>query len=98
MNKRLGIAIPCFKREWDALEKQTQQDILLQWEKIKGSIPDHIQKIETEINEKQAQLSNEADFAISCELNSQIAELASIINDLWLWYRTDQDVSGKSHL
>lgn len=98
MNKRLGIAIPCFKREWDALEKQTQQDILLQWEKIRGSIPDHIQKIETEINEKQAQLSNEADFAISCELNSQIAELASIINDLWLWYRTDQDVSGKSHL
>ncbi|OQP01541.1 hypothetical protein B1689_04345, partial [Geobacillus sp. 44C] len=43
------------------------------------------------------QLSDENDFERSCRLNSEIAELASIINDLWIWYRMNQTVSMRAH-
>ncbi len=76
---------------------ETQHDILFQWEQVRGAIPDRIFELEDKINQKQAQLSNESDFPRSCELNSEIAELASIINDLWIWYRTNQSVSTKAH-
>ncbi|MDQ0157294.1 hypothetical protein [Robertmurraya andreesenii] len=96
-NERLGISTPNLQLEWDQYSEETQQSILLHWEKIRGRIPDRIAELEEIINRKQAQLSDEADFARSCELNSEIAELASIINDLWLWYRTNQDVTEKMH-
>ncbi|MBU8879704.1 hypothetical protein BGM26_11975 [Bacillus sp. FJAT-29790] len=96
-NERLGIPIPSFTGDWEQFSGQTQQVILFQWEKIRGKIPDRIAELEEKINIKQAQLSDEGNFIRSCELNSEIAELASIINDLWLWYRTNQDVSGKMH-
>lgn len=92
-NKRLGISLPALEMEWDQYSKEAQQQILLKWEKIRGKIPDRIKDLEQEINEKQAQLNDEMDFERSCLLNSQIAELASIINDLWLWYRMNQHVS-----
>ncbi|EKN65093.1 hypothetical protein BABA_22061 [Neobacillus bataviensis LMG 21833] len=94
---RLGIAIPDLTKEWDEYSKETQQEILLTWEQTRGSIPDRIAGLEDEINDKQAQLSDESDFPRSCRLNSEIAELASIINDLWLWYRANQSVSSKVH-
>jgi hypothetical protein len=95
---RLGIPIPHLVEEWDQYNKETREAILFQWEKIRGAIPDRIAKIETEINSKQNQLSNESDFKKSCQLNSEIADLASVINDLWLWYRTNQDLSAKAHM
>ena len=94
---RLGIAIPDLTLEWEEYSKETQQEILLTWEQTRGSIPDRIAELEQEINHKQAQLSDESDFPRSCQLNSEIAELASIINDLWLWYRANQTVSSKMH-
>lgn len=94
---RLGIHIPVFTKEWDLYSKETQEEILLRWERIRGSIPDRIVDLEQEINHKQAQLSDENDFTRSCQLNSEIAELASIINDLWLWYRANQTMSDKAH-
>ncbi len=97
-NARLGIHIPAFAQEWDEYPKNTQQLILFQWEKIRGRIPDRIAELEELINHKQAQLNDEGNFIKSCELNSEISELASIINDLWLWYRTQQDISEKLHL
>ncbi|SEM38164.1 hypothetical protein SAMN05192533_102402 [Mesobacillus persicus] len=96
-NKRLGISLPSIGQEWDDIAKETQDDILLHWELIRGSIPDRIADLEASINSKQAELNNESDFIRSCKLNSEIAELASIINDLWLWYRTHQDVTTKLH-
>lgn len=97
-NDRLGIPVPVLNYDWDAYSIQTQEEILHHWENIRGNIPDRITDIEKIINQKQAQLSEEADFAISCRLNTEIADLASIINDLWLWYRTNQDISNKIHL
>ncbi|MHC0037365.1 hypothetical protein [Pseudoneobacillus sp. C159] len=97
-NHRLGIPIPHLVDEWDEYNNETREAILFHWEKIRGSIPDRIADIETEINTKQHQLSNESDFKKSCQLNSEIADLASVINDLWLWYRTNQDLSAKAHM
>jgi hypothetical protein len=96
-NERLRIHIPILTKEWDEYSKEKQNLILLQWEKIRGTIPDRIADLEQEINQKQAELDNEDDFPRSCLLNSQISELASIINDLWLWYRLNQSVSLKGH-
>ena len=96
-DERLGIPVPDLMVEWDDYSKETKQFILLHWEKIRGSIPDRIAELEQEINYKQAKLSDESDFPLSCKLNTEIAELASIINDLWLWYRADQTVSTKVH-
>jgi hypothetical protein len=94
---RLGIQIPHLTHEWDNYNQDTRESILFHWEKIRGSIPDRIADIEKEINDKQSELSNESDFIKSCQLNSEIAELASVINELWLWYRTNQDVASKAH-
>lgn len=96
-NERLGIQTPSFHLDWDEYDEKTQQSILFYWEKIRGSIPDRIAELEQTINAKQAELSDEGDFQRSCKLNSEIAELASIINDLWLWYRTHQDITDKMH-
>jgi hypothetical protein len=95
---RLGIHIPVLTVEWNQYSKETQEEILLRWERIRGSIPDRIFDLEQEINHKQSLLSDENDFIISCQLNSEIAELASIINDLWLWYRANQTMTDKAHL
>ncbi|PLR98142.1 ABC transporter C-terminal domain-containing protein [Bacillus sp. T33-2] len=94
---RLGIPVPVLNMDWDQYNYETRQSILLDWEKIRGRIPDRIAEVEAEINSKQAELSDESDFKRSCRLNTEIAELASIINDLWLWYRTNQNISGKVH-
>ena len=74
-----------------------QHAILLKWEQIRGKIPDRIKELEHYINTKQHHLNNEEDFEVSCKLNSEIADLASIINDLWLWYRLTQNVSEGKH-
>ncbi|MFS1517618.1 hypothetical protein V1503_14435 [Bacillus sp. SCS-151] len=98
MDKRLGISIPKLQKNWEDFTKNDQQAILLQWEKVRGKIPDRIADLEKIINNKQAALGNENDFQRSCILNSEIAELASIINDLWLWYRINQNVTEKIHV
>lgn len=96
-DQRLGILLPDLRVEWEEYSKETQQGILLQWEIIRGSIPDRIADLENTINWKQTQLSNEGNFPRSCQLNKEISELASVINDLWLWYRADQTISNKTH-
>lgn len=96
-DQRLGIQLPDIQLDWEYYSLKTQAAILLYWEQIRGTIPDRIAELENTINRKQAQLSDESDFPRSCELNSEIAELASIINDLWIWYRANQEVSIKMH-
>jgi hypothetical protein len=96
-DKRLGILLP-IDLDWNQLSDDIQQSILMYWETIRGSIPDRIAELENRINIKQAQLSVESNFPLSCQLNAEIAELASIINDLWLWFRKNQNVTKKKHL
>ncbi|AAT60914.1 conserved hypothetical protein [[Bacillus thuringiensis] serovar konkukian str. 97-27] len=97
-DEHLGIEIPHLQEDWEDIPEKMQHAILLKWEQVRGKIPDRIKEIEHYINAKQHHLNNEEDFEISCKLNSEIADLASIINDLWLWYRLTQNVSeGKAH-
>ncbi|NHC42174.1 hypothetical protein G6549_19780 [Bacillus sp. MM2020_1] len=94
---RLGILIPDLLMDLSEFSLKAQEEILLSWEQVRGSIPDRIRDLEIQINQKQALLSNESNFPRSCQLNSEIAELASIINDLWLWYRANEVLSTKVH-
>lgn len=96
-DQRLGIFLPDLSLEWEEYKEETQHQILLYWEQIRGSIPDRIAELEAVINQKQDELADENDFPQSCKLNSEIADLASIINDLWIWYRSNQTVSKKVH-
>ncbi len=86
---RLGIHIPDLDLDWENYHLDTQHSILFEWEQIRGSIPDRIADLERTINMKQAELQDETDFPRSCQLNKEISELASVINDLWIWYRTN---------
>ncbi|MCQ6266575.1 hypothetical protein M1K46_13010 [Fictibacillus sp. WQ 8-8] len=97
-NERLGIELPLLQKAWEDYAPARQEGILAQWESIRGTIPDRIHDIEQIINTKQDQLGVEENFERSCKLNWEIAELASVINDLWLWYRTHQDINLKLHL
>jgi hypothetical protein len=97
-NEHLGIELPNIQEKWEDISEQAQHSILLKWEQVRGKIPDRIKELEHHINQKQYRLNDEENFEISCRLNSEIADLASIINDLWLWYRLTQNVSeGKAH-
>ena len=95
-DQRLGIPVPNLQKDWDLYSAEQQQQILFEWEQIRGNIPDRIKQLEKLINESQEELNQEENFERSCLLNNNIAELASVINDLWLYYRTQQDVSGKN--
>lgn len=94
---RLGIHRPDLNKEWEDYSADERSDILLEWEEIRARIPDRIIQLEAVINQKQDQLSEEEDFVRSCELNSEIAELASVINDLNIWFRVEQDYCTKTH-
>lgn len=91
-NERLGIRLPRLTEDWDSLGLSRQMIVLERWERIRGNIPDHVKRFEEEIKIKQAMLYEEDDFAASCRWNSDIAELASRINDLHIWFRTQQDL------
>ncbi len=79
-DEHLGIEIPHLQEDWEDIPEKMQHAILLKWEQVRGKIPDRIKEIEHYINAKQHHLNNEEDFEISCKLNSEIADLASIIN------------------
>ncbi|MFC5451735.1 hypothetical protein [Paenibacillus aestuarii] len=96
-DERLGIHIPKLEDEWENYNSEVRSDILLRWEQIRGIIPDRIHKLEAVIIVKQNQLDQEDDFLTSCRLNSEIADLASTINDLHLWFRVNQDLEAKIH-
>ncbi|MDV2684768.1 hypothetical protein RYX56_10350 [Alkalihalophilus lindianensis] len=90
---RLQISLPRFHTAWDELDQDRQAQILRSWEEIRGNIPERVKELEAVINEKQAALTEELNFERSCHLNSEIAELASIINDLWIWFRLNPSLT-----
>jgi hypothetical protein len=96
-DERLGIELPAIENEWEDYPADIRSGILLYWEQVRGMIPDRIHKLEAIIIRKQSQLDREDDFPTSCQLNSDIADLASMINDLHLWFRTNQDLEVKAH-
>jgi DNA-binding transcriptional MerR regulator len=87
LNKRLGIELPMLDKAIEDYDQETQHAVLFHWEKVRGAIPDRIAELEAEINTKQKKMNKEEDIHTSATINSEIAELASIINDLLIWYR-----------
>ncbi|WP_309120156.1 hypothetical protein [Paenibacillus sp.] len=94
---RLGIPTPELRREWNEFTAAEQSAILYYWETVRGAIPDRIFAFEREIVALQARLDDEEDFEIVCALTWDIAERASRINDLHLYFRLNQDVAVKAH-
>ncbi|WP_426452329.1 hypothetical protein ACP26L_09720 [Paenibacillus sp. S-38] len=98
-DERLGIPLPRLDKDFEDYSEREQEAILLRWEEIRGMIPDRIKRLETMIIARQDQLNVEDNFVSSCRLNTEIAELASTINELHIWFRVHQDISvGKTHL
>lgn len=96
-NDRLGIELPELDREWEQYSEAERAEMLVYWEQIRGRIPDRIVSLEQVIIRKQLQLNVEDDFPLSCSLNREIAELASCITDLHIWYRVNQEFSSRMH-
>lgn len=96
-DERLGIDVPIVEDSWDGLSWGEQALIMEKWEHTRGTIPDRIKELEHTIVTKQNALFEEEQFEASCRLNSEIAELASRVIDLNLWYRVHQDISPKNH-
>jgi hypothetical protein len=96
---RHGIRVPCLTNDWEKLNLEHQTAILATWEMIRGNIPEHVIRFEEKIRIRQQQLFEEDDFDESCRINAHIADLASRINDLHIWFRTQQDldVEAKKH-
>ncbi|ALS20996.1 MULTISPECIES: hypothetical protein [Paenibacillus] len=98
MDERIGIPLPHLEKNFEDYSEQEQAEILLRWEEIRGMIPDRIKRLETMIIARQDQLNVEDNFAVSCRLNTEIADLASTINELHLWFRVHQDMAvGAAH-
>jgi hypothetical protein len=94
---RLGISLPQLHLEWEQYSEAERTFIVTLWEDIRGRIPDRVIAFERLINAKQAELFEEDDFERSCGINSDIADLASRINDLHIWYRMNQEIETKRH-
>lgn len=95
-DERLGIPLPELEKDWEEYTEEERSEILLRWEEIRGTIPDQVKKLERIIIRKQNQLDVEDNFKISCDLNSEIAELAGTINELHLWFRVNQDITASA--
>ncbi|WP_202081051.1 hypothetical protein [Caldalkalibacillus salinus] len=96
-DERLGISLPVLEKPWEDYSLAEQSQMILEWESHRSDIPDRIKEIEKIIIGKQQMLSVEENFQRSCELNKDIAELASVINDLNIWFRIQQDTQRKMH-
>ncbi|MCR2803255.1 hypothetical protein [Paenibacillus soyae] len=96
-NERLLIHLPSLERDWEEHTRAEQAELIERWELIRGRIPDLILHFEQVINTKQAELYEEDSFERSCVLNYEIAEFASRINDLQIWYRMNQDLESRRH-
>jgi hypothetical protein len=96
-NERLAIPIPELIGGWESYPIKIREQIVDEWEQIRGRIPERIFELEKIINLKQNLLNVEENFPLACQLNSEIAEYASIINDLHLWYRANQDLHSRVH-
>ncbi|GGG55650.1 hypothetical protein [Paenibacillus radicis (ex Gao et al. 2016)] len=91
-NERLRISLPVMEQDWELYDGAEQADMVERWELIRGTIPDRIMELERVIRVKQNELFEEDSFPESCRINSEIAELASRINDLQIWYRVSQEL------
>jgi hypothetical protein len=93
-NKRLGIELPVFHTPWEDLETEEQQKLLYKWEQVRAQIPDQVKYFEALIKERELKLQIEDDNETFCRLSMEIADYASRVIDLNLWFRTQEEVTS----
>lgn len=98
-DERLDIHVPMLERPFDEYELDEWLAMIAYWEEVRGRIPTKVMVLEQSIEHMLNEMNEETDFERSCRLNGEIAELASRINDLLIWYRTVQEEpSAKRHM
>lgn len=98
-DERLGIHVPSLDRPFEDYGVEERLAMIESWENIRGRIPTKVMALERLIERKLSEMGNENDFEKSCQINGEIAELASQIHDLQIWYRVSQDEpTARTHL
>ncbi len=91
-DEKLGINIPIFEKEWEEFSVQEQLKIIQVWEKERASIPDRIKELEKKIDQLQ-ELMYEIEFNEFIKIHEEIVDMASAINSLNIWYRTEGELT-----
>lgn len=90
-DERLGIKLPHLMQEWEDMHAEERQAMIMEWEQIKAKIPDRIMELEKQIEVRQEKVAKENDWDTIVILYGEIYSLASVINDLHIWSRVNQD-------
>ncbi|QPC47225.1 hypothetical protein [Mangrovibacillus cuniculi] len=86
-DQRLDLHVPLKTIPWEKLSNDETKAIEVFWETERGKIPTKIKSLDQKMERIQEYLSKEESFKKACEWNDALSNLASIVNDLWLWYR-----------
>lgn len=86
-DQRLDLFVPIKNIPWQALSYDETKAVEVYWETERGKIPTKIKELDRRMEQLQECLSREESFEKACEWNDSLSSLASIVNDLWLWYR-----------
>lgn len=92
---RLHISLPDLPVPFEELTVEEQEEVLVQWSRIRAQIPDKIKEFENKINALLEVIYEEDDWDKVIEYFDEITEYASCINDLNLWSRVDPDIHPK---
>ncbi|MCL6516391.1 hypothetical protein [Alicyclobacillus sp.] len=92
LDPRLGIELPDFERPYEELDPREQEEILVQWERIRATIPDQIVRFERAIEDLLQEVHHEEDWDVISAHFADIADLASRIHELNTWRRVDPAV------
>nr|NNM89986.1 hypothetical protein [Bacilli bacterium] len=91
-DERLGMHTPQLLREWHEYSLTERDQILSQWETLRGGIPAIISRFEDEIRDRQEKLHQVEEWDDSVRLLEEVNDYASRINDLNILFRTQPDL------
>ncbi|WP_035462072.1 hypothetical protein [Alicyclobacillus macrosporangiidus] len=89
LDPRLGIELPDFERPYEEMDPREQEEILVQWERIRAKIPDQIVRFERVIEDLLQEVHKEEDWDVISAHFADIADYASRIHELNTWRRVD---------
>lgn len=94
LDKRMGIKLPKLNKDWEEFTHEDQVEIIRTWESERAKIPERIKEIEEEIMEKQDSMFD-ISFEDYIKLHTDIVDLSSALNDLYIWFRTEGELTHK---
>jgi len=86
--------LPQFEIPFEQLPRNEQENIILEWETIRSTIPDQIIRLEGEIEQLLEKIQKEEDWDVISLHFGQISDYASRINELNIWQRVDPSVAA----